>query len=174
MSFMPTKASTSGRLNSEFIRLSFLQVHRETDLFFAASGVQLAQFDIKSRVGNILTKGAPLRITLNLDGASPPNNPVYVSRVNFLASVCSISSHRHSYISLIFRSRLSIHNKLKKNGSLKKKNQSEGGKTNRIGGGNKCPSPESNSAVDDGSEPKKSRDKRHVFTPLEKEILVQR
>jgi len=35
--------STSGRLHSEFIRLLFLQVHRETDRFFEASGVQLAE-----------------------------------------------------------------------------------------------------------------------------------
>ena len=42
ISFMPAIASTSGRLHSEFIRLLFLQAHRETDRFFAASGVQLA------------------------------------------------------------------------------------------------------------------------------------
>jgi hypothetical protein len=36
-------ASTSGRLHSEFVRLLFLQAHRETDRFFAASGVHLAQ-----------------------------------------------------------------------------------------------------------------------------------
>jgi hypothetical protein len=36
-------ASTSGRLHSEFVRLLFLQDHRETDRFFATSGVQLAQ-----------------------------------------------------------------------------------------------------------------------------------
>ena len=55
---------------------------RETDRFFAASGVQLAQTNrglfhyrreafssmIKSRVGNILVKTAALRINLNLDG----------------------------------------------------------------------------------------------------------
>jgi hypothetical protein len=40
--FMPVIASTSGRLHSEFVRLLFLQAHRETDRFFAASGVQLA------------------------------------------------------------------------------------------------------------------------------------
>jgi hypothetical protein len=34
VSFMPPKASTSGRLHSEFVRLLFLQVHRETDRFF--------------------------------------------------------------------------------------------------------------------------------------------
>jgi hypothetical protein len=42
---MPAVASTSGRLHSEFVRLLFLQAHRETDRFFAASRVQLAQHD---------------------------------------------------------------------------------------------------------------------------------
>ena len=83
VSFMPAIASTSGRLHSEFIRLLFLQAHRETDRFFAVSGVQLAQSNrgpfhhhraacssmIKSRVGNILAKAAALRINLKLDGA---------------------------------------------------------------------------------------------------------
>jgi hypothetical protein len=41
-----------------------------------------------------------------------------------------------------------------------------------IGGGNKRPSPESNSSTDGGSVSKKDRVKRHVFTPHEKEILV--
>ena len=76
---------TSGRLHNEFIRLLFLQAHRETDRFFAASGVQLAQTNcglfhyrraafssmLKSRVGNILAKAAALRINLNL-GVSVP------------------------------------------------------------------------------------------------------
>jgi hypothetical protein len=70
-------------LNSEFVRLLFLQVHRETDRFFSASGVQLVQTDrdqfhfrrvsfsshLKSRVALGLDKASPLRITLNLDGA---------------------------------------------------------------------------------------------------------
>ena len=83
VSFMPAIASTSGRLHSEFVRLLFLQTHRETDRFFAASGVQLAQTNpsgqihfrraafasiLKSRVGNILVKAAALRINLNIDG----------------------------------------------------------------------------------------------------------
>ena len=69
---MSVIASTSDRLHSEFVRLLFLQTHRETDRFFAASGVQLAQHDrgflhfrhvaffsiLKSRVGNILAKSA--------------------------------------------------------------------------------------------------------------------
>ncbi len=43
VSFIPAITSTSGRLHSEFVRILFLQTHRETDRFFAASGVQLAQ-----------------------------------------------------------------------------------------------------------------------------------
>ncbi len=43
VSFLHAISSTSGRLHSEFIRLLFLQDHRETDHFFTASGVQLAQ-----------------------------------------------------------------------------------------------------------------------------------
>ena len=42
ISFMCAIASTSGRLHSEFVRLLFLQDHRETDRFFADSGVQFA------------------------------------------------------------------------------------------------------------------------------------
>ena len=85
---MPAIVSTSARLHSEFIRLLFLQAHRETDRFFAASGVQLAQHDrgffhyrraafssmLKSHVGNILAKAAALRITLNLDGTPITSN----------------------------------------------------------------------------------------------------
>ncbi len=37
VSFMTAIVSTSGRLHSEFVRLLFLQSHRETDRFFAAS-----------------------------------------------------------------------------------------------------------------------------------------
>ena len=80
---MTSIASTSGRLHSEFVRLLFLQAHRETDRFFVASGVQLAQTQrvmfhfrraafsqqLKSKVGLALAKAATLRINLNLDGA---------------------------------------------------------------------------------------------------------
>ncbi len=41
--FIPPIVSTSGWLHSEFIRLLFLQVHRETDRFFSTSGVHLVQ-----------------------------------------------------------------------------------------------------------------------------------
>ncbi len=43
IAFMPTIGSTSGRLHSKLVRLLFLQDHRETDRFFAASEVQLEQ-----------------------------------------------------------------------------------------------------------------------------------
>jgi hypothetical protein len=85
---MPAIANTSGRLHSEFIRLLFLQAHRETDRFFEASGVQSAQSDrgfchfrravfssmLKSHVGNILAKATALRINLNLNGAPIASN----------------------------------------------------------------------------------------------------
>ena len=83
VAFMPAIASTSGRLHSEFIRLLFLQAHRETDRFFTPSGVQLVQSpsggffhfrhaaffsNLKSKTGNLLDNAAVLRINLNLDG----------------------------------------------------------------------------------------------------------
>jgi hypothetical protein len=84
VSFMSTIASTSGRLHSKFIRLLFLQTHRETDRFFGASGVQLVQPDrglfhycraafsgtLKAKVDSTLGKVAVLRITLNIDGTT--------------------------------------------------------------------------------------------------------
>ena len=68
--------------NKRFVRLLFLQTHRETERFFSVSGVQFVQSDrgyfhfrrvvfltqLKSSVGLILSKAAVLRITLNLDG----------------------------------------------------------------------------------------------------------
>jgi hypothetical protein len=70
--FMPAIASTSGCLHGEFVRLLFLQTHRETDRIFSASGVQLPQStsgqfhyrrlafssQLKSKVGNILAEAA--------------------------------------------------------------------------------------------------------------------
>ncbi len=84
VSFIPVITSTSGRLHSEFVRLFFLQAHRETERFFADSGVQLPQTvrdhclfhfhrpafsdQFKIRVVLDLGKETALRITLNLDG----------------------------------------------------------------------------------------------------------
>ena len=61
----------------------YSQAHRETDRFFAASGVQLAQPNsglfhfrraafspqLKAKVGSNLAKAAALRINLNIDGS---------------------------------------------------------------------------------------------------------
>jgi hypothetical protein len=86
---MPAIAGTNGRLHSEFIRLLFLQAHRETDRFFAASGVQSAQSTtsgffhfrraafssmLKSKCDSILAKASALRVNLNLDGAPIASN----------------------------------------------------------------------------------------------------
>jgi hypothetical protein len=62
------------------VSLLFLQVHRETDLFFATSEVQFSQSNIqfhyhrvvfssqlKSKVGHLLGKTEDLRINLNID-----------------------------------------------------------------------------------------------------------
>ena len=43
ISFMTVITSTSGRIHSEFIRILFLQSHRETDRFVDDSGVQSDQ-----------------------------------------------------------------------------------------------------------------------------------
>jgi hypothetical protein len=82
---MTAIASTSGRVHSEFVRILFLQAHRETDRFFAASGVHLAethpggQFtfrraafltQLQNKVGLTLAKTICLRININLDGTS--------------------------------------------------------------------------------------------------------
>jgi hypothetical protein len=62
-------------ITSEFVRLVFLQAHRETDRFFAASGVQLRNqtVDLSTTAArrsppSCLAKVAALRIILNIDG----------------------------------------------------------------------------------------------------------
>jgi hypothetical protein len=71
-----------GLIGNVLAAFLFLQAHRETDRFFAASGVQVAQTDrdqfhfrraafsqqLKSKVGLTLVTTADLRINLNLDG----------------------------------------------------------------------------------------------------------
>jgi hypothetical protein len=105
VSFMPAIASTSGRLHTEFVRLLFLQAHRETDRFFVASGVQLAQHDrglfnflraafsaqFKSRVALALGKAAALRIMLNIDGAPITSKSLITRSPITLANFSSIN-----------------------------------------------------------------------------------
>ena len=110
ISFMPTITTTSGRLHSEFIRLLFLQSHRETDRFFTASGVQSAQSNLgssyfhfrraafssmlKSKCGLILVKAAALRINLHLDGSlitsQSHTHPSYSQTYRLLTSSLSL------------------------------------------------------------------------------------
>ncbi len=80
ISFMTGITSTSGRIHSEFVRLLFLQVHRETDRFFSVSGVQSVYSNsgliyyrcvtffshLKSKIVDILTQVETLRIMLNI------------------------------------------------------------------------------------------------------------
>ena len=53
IAFMSDIASTSGRLHSEFVRLLFVQTHRETDRFFTASGVQLCNLPVTSCTSSV-------------------------------------------------------------------------------------------------------------------------
>ena len=56
VSFIPAIAGTSGRLHSEFIRLLFLQDHRETDRFF----LQIQEFNLRNRTVDSSTSVLPL------------------------------------------------------------------------------------------------------------------
>jgi hypothetical protein len=106
---MPAIAGTNGRLHSEFIRLLFLQAHRETDRFFASSGVLSAQSNmggffhlrratfssmLKSRVGHIMAKASVLPVNLNLDGAlitsSSHTHPSHSQTSHLLTSSLSL------------------------------------------------------------------------------------
>jgi hypothetical protein len=82
ISFLPAITSTSTRMHGEFLRLLFLQAHRETEAHFTATGVpsQRNQSDsfrfkraaffqsLKSKVGLAAAKAAALRINLNVEG----------------------------------------------------------------------------------------------------------
>ena len=82
ISFLPAITSTSTRMHGEFLRLLFLQAHRETEAHFTATGMpwQRNQSDslrfkcaafyqsLKSKVGLAAAKAAALRINLNVEG----------------------------------------------------------------------------------------------------------
>ena len=81
ISFLPAITSTSSRIHGEFLRLLFLQAHRETENYFAFMGTpaqpnqdqfrfRRAAFysSLKSKVGLIAAKAAALRINMNTDG----------------------------------------------------------------------------------------------------------
>ena len=80
ISFLPAIVSTSTRMHGEFLRLLFLQAHRETEAHFTAAGMssqrnhsdsfrfKRAAFyqSLKSKVGLAAAKAAALRINLNV------------------------------------------------------------------------------------------------------------
>ena len=100
ISFLPSIVSTSTRMHGEFLRLLFLQAHRDTEAHFTAAGIssQRNQADsfrfkraafyqsLKSKVGLAAAKAAALRIILNVDGcgivAAPVHAPSHQFRKN--------------------------------------------------------------------------------------------
>ena len=78
---MPAITSTSARKHGEFLRLVFLQAHRETMDYFHFTGVpaqpnqDLLRFrraafcsGLESKIGLIAAKTAALRVNMNTDG----------------------------------------------------------------------------------------------------------
>ncbi len=127
VSFMPSIPSTSGRLHNEFVRLLFLQDHRETDRFFTVSGVQFVEHDrdcstsdvrlsfnnskagltwlsiSHSQTSRLLTSITLANFSsINLVSifrcSSSPRNPVYVRHVDSSPLGFSLSSHQHSNV----------------------------------------------------------------------------
>jgi hypothetical protein len=130
VSFMSDIPSTSGRLHSEFVRLLFLQTHRETDRFFADSGVQFTQptsgifhfrraafsAKLKTKVGRTLTKTEVLRINLNIDGTTitskththPSHSETSRPLTSSLSLGVPVPRATHVHISLLFTSRFIV------------------------------------------------------------------
>ena len=91
ISFLPAIVSTSTRMHGEFLRLLFLQAHRETESHFTAAGMssqtnnsealrfKRAAFynGLKSKVGLAAAKAAALRINLNVQGCSIVAPPMH-------------------------------------------------------------------------------------------------
>jgi len=91
ISFLPAIMNTSTRMHGEFLRLLFLQAHRETEAHFTAAGMssQRNQSDsfrfkraafyqsLKSKVGLAAAKAAALRINLNVEGCGIVAVPVH-------------------------------------------------------------------------------------------------
>jgi hypothetical protein len=101
ISFLPAIMSTSNRMHGEFLRLLFLQAHRETEAHFTAAGMpsqrnhnQLESFrfkraafyqGLKSKVVLAAAKAAALRINLNVQGCSIVASPMHApSRTSLL------------------------------------------------------------------------------------------
>ena len=90
-SFLPAIVSTSTRMHGDFLRLLFLQAHRETEAHFTAAGMssqtnnsealrfKRAAFynGLKSKVGLAAAKAAALRINLNFQGCGIVATPMH-------------------------------------------------------------------------------------------------
>jgi hypothetical protein len=59
VAFMPDMAGTNGRLHSDFIRLLFLQAHRETDGFFYSFRSSVSANKLGSYVLSLSPCGCP-------------------------------------------------------------------------------------------------------------------
>ena len=91
ISFLPAIVSTSTRMHGEFLRLLFLQAHRETEAHFTASGMssqtnnsEVLRFKraafyngLKSKDGLAAAKAAALRINLNVQGCGIVATPMH-------------------------------------------------------------------------------------------------
>ena len=86
ISFLPAIVSTSTRMHDEFLRLLFLEAHRETEAHITAAGMssqrnhsdsfrfKRAAFyqNLRSKVGLAAAKAAALSIKLNVKNLSSP------------------------------------------------------------------------------------------------------
>jgi hypothetical protein len=91
ISFLPAILSTSTRMHGEFLRLLFLQAHRETESHFTAAGMSLQTNNsealrfkrdafyngLKSKVGLSAAKAVALRVNLNVQGCGIVAPPMY-------------------------------------------------------------------------------------------------
>ena len=74
--FMPVAASTSGRINEDFLRLLFLHANREASALAGELSEESAQFrfiraaclaNLKGSIGLMLDKASAMRVTIPLD-----------------------------------------------------------------------------------------------------------
>ena len=106
ISFLPAITSTSTRMHGEFLRLLFLQAHRETTAHFTALGMPAQQHcdsfryrraafynGLKSKVGLAAAKAAALRVNLNINGCSIVAPPARSSRSSRACLTDSVLSH---------------------------------------------------------------------------------
>ncbi len=93
--FMPVTASTSGRINEEFLRRLFLHVHRDVSDLTGELPEESAQFrfiravclaNLKVSIGLMLAKASVMRVTIPLDLSTRSFIPLPRS----LASLCII------------------------------------------------------------------------------------